>query len=112
MLRFDIITIFPEFVREAIDCGIVRRTRNAGIVNIHAHDLRQGTADEQRVVDGRPFGGGGGMILEPGPIFTAVEALTGISRKEDFTPEILVVLLSVQGRTFTQSVAKDLSKDE
>ena len=111
MLRFDIITIFPEFFREAIDCGIVRRARNAGIVDIHAHDLRQWTTDKHHVVDDRPFGGGDGMILKPEPIYTAVEALTGIARKEDFTPEIRVVLLSAQGRTFTQSLARDLSKD-
>jgi tRNA (guanine37-N1)-methyltransferase len=110
MLRFDIITIFPEFFREAIDCGIVRRARNAGLVDIHAHDLRQWTTDKHHVVDDRPFGGGDGMILKPEPIFTAVEALTGFSRKEEFTREIRVVLLSAQGRTFSQSLAQDLSK--
>jgi len=111
MLRFDIITIFPEFFREAIDCGIVRRARNAGLVDIHAHDLRQWTTDKHHVVDDRPFGGGDGMILKPEPIFTAVEALTGVARKEDFTPEIRVVLLSAQGRPFSQSLAHELSKD-
>ena len=111
MLRFDIITIFPEFFREAIDCGIVRRARNAGLVDIHAHDLRQWTTDKHHVVDDRPFGGGDGMILKPEPIFTAVEALTGVARKDDFTPEIRVVLLSAQGRPFSQSLAHDLSKD-
>ncbi len=112
MLRFDIITIFPEFFREAIDCGIVRRARNAGLVDIHAHDLRQWTTDKHHVVDDRPFGGGDGMILKPEPIFTAVEALTGIARKEDFPPEIRVVLLSAQGRTFSQSLAHDFAKDD
>jgi tRNA (guanine37-N1)-methyltransferase len=111
MLRFDIITIFPEFFREAIDCGIVRRARNAGLVDIHALDLRQWTTDKHHVVDDRPFGGGDGMILKPEPIFTAIEALTGVARKEDFTPEIRVVLLSAQGRPFSQSLAHDLSKD-
>jgi tRNA (guanine37-N1)-methyltransferase len=110
MLRFDIITIFPEFFREAIDCGIVRRARNAGLVDIHAHDLRQWTTDKRHIVDDRPFGGGDGMILKPEPIFTAVEGLTGIARKEDFAPEIRVVLLSAQGRTFSQSLAQDLAK--
>ena len=111
MLRFDIITIFPEFFREAIDCGIVRRARNAGLVDIHSHDLRQWTTDKHHVVDDRPFGGGDGMILKPEPIFAGVEALTGFARKEDFTPEIRVVLLSAQGRPFSQSLAQVLSKD-
>ena len=110
MLRCDVITIFPEFFSQSIDCGIVRRARNAGLVDIHAHDLRQWTTDKHHVVDDRPFGGGDGMILKPEPIFTAVEALTGFSRKEDFTPEMRVVLLSAQGRTFSQSLAQDLSK--
>ena len=110
MLRFDIITIFPEFFREAIDCGIVRRARNAGLVDIKAHDLRQWTTDKHHVVDDRPFGGGDGMILKPEPIFSAVEALTGTARKEEFTTEIRVVLLSAQGRTFSQSLARDLAK--
>jgi tRNA (guanine37-N1)-methyltransferase len=111
MLRFDIITIFPEFFREAIDCGIVRRARNAGIVDIRAHDLRQWTTDKHHVVDDRPFGGGDGMILKPEPIFAAVEALTGVARKEDFTSETRVVLLSPQGRGFSQSLALDLSQN-
>src|SRR5687768_8915519 len=109
MLRFDIITIFPEFFREAIDCGIVRRARNAGLVDIKAHDLRQWTTDKHHVVDDRPFGGGDGMVLKPEPIFAGVEALTGVGRKEDFTPETRVVLLSAQGRVFSQSLAHDLS---
>ena len=111
MLRFDVITIFPEFFREAIDCGIVRRARNAGIVDIKAHDLRQWTTDKHHVVDDRPFGGGDGMILKPEPIFTAVEALTGFSRKEDFTSGVRVVLLSPQGKVFSQSLAQDLSEN-
>src|SRR5215216_5576381 len=77
MLRFDIITIFPEFFNEVIDCGILRRARNAGLVEVKAHDLRQWTTDKHHVVDDRPFGGGDGMVLKPEPIFEAVESLTG-----------------------------------
>ena len=110
MLRFDIITIFPEFFREVIDCGILRRARNAGLVEIAAHDLRQWTTDKHHVVDDRPFGGGDGMILKPEPIFAAVEALTGASRKEDLPPRTKVILLSPQGRVFTQTVAQELSE--
>jgi tRNA (guanine37-N1)-methyltransferase len=109
MLRCDVITIFPEFFSQSIDCGIVRRARNAGLVDIKAHDLRQWTTDKHHVVDDRPFGGGDGMVLKPEPIFAAVEALTGVGRKEDFTPETRVVLLSAQGRVFSQSLAHDLS---
>jgi tRNA (guanine37-N1)-methyltransferase len=109
MLRFDIITIFPEFFREVIDCGILRRARNAGLVDVKAHDLRQWTTDKHHVVDDRPFGGGDGMILKPEPIFAGVEALTGASRKEDFPVNTRVVLLSAQGQVFSQALAQDLS---
>ena len=109
MLRFDIITIFPDFFREVIDCGILRRARNAGLVDVKAHDLRQWTTDKHHVVDDRPFGGGDGMILKPEPIFTGVEALTGASRKEDLPAKTRVVLLSAQGQTFSQSLAQDMA---
>lgn len=111
MLHFDIITIFPEFFREAIDCGILRRARNAGLVDVRAHDLRQWTTDKHHVVDDRPFGGGDGMILKPEPIFAGVEALTGASRKEDFPAKTRVMLLSAQGEVFSQKLAQDLAQN-
>ena len=111
MLRFDIITIFPEFFREAIDCGIVRRARNAGLIQITAHDLRQWTTDKHHVVDDRPFGGGDGMVLKPEPIFAGVEALTGASRREDLPPKTRVVLLSPQGEVFSQRLAQELAHE-
>ena len=109
MLRFDIITIFPEFFGEILNHGIVRRARAAGLVEINAHDLRQWTNDRHHVVDDRPFGGGDGMVLKPEPIFAAVEALTGKSKREDFSSDTRVVLLSPQGRVFSQDLANDLS---
>ena len=111
MLRFDIITIFPEFFTEVIDCGILRRARNAGLVEVTAHDLRQWTTDKHHVVDDRPFGGGDGMVLKPEPIFTGVEALTGASRKEDLPAKTRVVLLSAQGEVFSQALAQDISQN-
>jgi tRNA (guanine37-N1)-methyltransferase len=111
MLRFDIITIFPEFFRETIDCGIVRRARNAGLVQITAHDLRQWTTDKHHIVDDRPFGGGDGMVLKPEPIFAAVEALTGASRRAELPPSTRVVLLSAQGEVFSQRVVQEFAQE-
>jgi tRNA (guanine37-N1)-methyltransferase len=110
MLRFDIITIFPEFFREVIDCGILRRARNAGLVDITAHDLRQWTTDKHHVVDDRPFGGGDGMVLKPEPIFAAVEALTGASRREEMPAKTRVMLLSAQGQVFSQALAQEIAQ--
>src|SRR5213083_1420352 len=111
MLRFDIITIFPEFFREAIDYGIIRRARTAKLVDIEAHDLRQWTSDRHHVVDDRPFGGGDGMILKPEPIFAGVEALTGESKRENYKAGTRVILLSAQGLVFSQAFARDLSEN-
>lgn len=111
MLRFDIITIFPEFFREAIDYGIVRRARAANLVEIKAHDLRQWTTDRHHVVDDRPFGGGDGMILKPEPLFAGVEALTGECKREDYKAGTRVILLSAQGQVFSQAFARDLSEN-
>ena len=109
MLRCDIITIFPDFFREAFDYGIVRRARAAGLVETNAHDLRRWTSDKHHVVDDRPFGGGEGMVLKPEPIFAAVQELTGCGKREEYSPQTRVVLLSPQGRVFTQELAQDLS---
>ena len=111
MLRFDIITIFPEFFREAIDYGIVRRARAANLVEIKAHDLRQWTTDRHHAVDDRPFGGGDGMVLKPEPLFAGVETLTGESKRENYKAGTRVILLSAQGQVFSQAFARDLSEN-
>jgi len=111
VLRCDIITIFPEFFREAFDYGIIRRARAAGLVETVAHDLRKWTSDKHHIVDDRPFGGGEGMILKAEPIFAAVGDLTGCKTREEYPSQTRVILLSPQGRVFTQEVAVDLSKN-
>jgi tRNA (guanine37-N1)-methyltransferase len=110
VLRFDIITIFPDFFGAVFDFGIVRRARAAGLVGIEAHDLRGWTHDRHKVVDDRPFGGGDGMVLKPEPIFEAVESLTGASDAEGLRAAgKRVVLLSPQGRVLTQRLAAELA---
>src|SRR5881398_1184482 len=101
-MRIDIVTIFPDYFREAFDYGIIRRARAAELVKIEAHDLRSWTSDKHKVVDDRPFGGGDGMVLKPEPIFAAVETLTGANRREKIAERIRVVLLSPQGKPFSQ----------
>jgi tRNA (guanine37-N1)-methyltransferase len=112
MLRVDIITIFPDYFREAFDYGIIRRARAANLVSVQSHDLRSWTSDKHHVVDDRPFGGGDGMVLKPEPIFAAVESLAGARRREDIIATKRVVLLSPQGRRLTQSIASDFARCE
>ena len=109
MLRFDIVTIFPEFFRQAFDYGIIRKARTAELVEIKAHDLRAWTTDKHRSVDDRPFGGGDGMVFKPEPVFAAVEELTGESKRADYSEATRVVLLSPQGRVLTQQLAQDFA---
>ncbi|HEY5404567.1 MAG TPA: tRNA (guanosine(37)-N1)-methyltransferase TrmD [Pyrinomonadaceae bacterium] len=111
MLRIDIITIFPDFFREVVDYGIVRRARKSGLVDVVAHDLRQWTSDKHHSVDDRPFGGGDGMVLKPEPLFAGVEALTGAGRREDLPTSTCVILLSPQGRAFSQAVAQEMVQE-
>ncbi len=76
-MQFEIVTIFPEFFAGPLDYGIVRRAREARLVDVRVHDLRAFTHDRHRTVDDRPFGGGEGMVLKPEPLFEAVESLAG-----------------------------------
>jgi tRNA (guanine37-N1)-methyltransferase len=111
-MQIDIITIFPDYFREAFDYGIIRRAGAAGLVNIRAHDLRSWTSDKHHVVDDRPFGGGDGMVLKPEPIFAAVQSLVGANRREAIAAGKRVALLSPQGRPFTQSLATEFANCE
>ncbi|MFN2453480.1 MAG: tRNA (guanosine(37)-N1)-methyltransferase TrmD [Pyrinomonadaceae bacterium] len=111
MLRFDIITIFPDFFRDVFDYGIIRRALAAGLIEITAHDLRGWTSDKHHIVDDRPFGGGDGMVLKPEPIFAAVEELTKASGRESYAEKTRVVLLSPQGRVLTQALAQELARE-
>lgn len=101
-MRIDIVTLFPEVALAPLSDSIIQRARAAGIVEVHAHQLRDWSEDKHKRVDDTLCGGGQGMLLKPEPLFAAVEAL----RKED----TLVVLMTPQGKTFKQAVAKELSE--
>ncbi len=110
MLRFDIVTIFPDFFGAVFDYGIVRRAREAGLVEIVAHDLRRWTHDRHKIVDDRPFGGGDGMVLKPEPIFEAVESLAGACDARSLREAgKRVVLMSPQGRVLDQALAAEFA---
>jgi tRNA (guanine37-N1)-methyltransferase len=132
VVRFDIVTIFPGFFTGFFEHGIVRRAQAEGLVHIETHDLRAFTHDRHRTVDDRPFGGGEGMVLKPEPLAEALHSL-GVAAKgarergsegigirdqgtgtrgadgERSSAGTQVVLLSAQGRLFTQSLARELA---
>lgn len=107
MTVFDILTIFPGFFSGPLDYGIIRKAREAGLVEVRVHNLRDFTSDRHQMVDDRPFGGGEGMVLKPDPIFAAVEALWGAAHGPDARRR--AVLLSAQGRLLNQQRAAQLA---
>ncbi len=113
-MKFEILTIFPDFFRGPLDYGIVRRAREAGLIEIGIHDLRTFTHDRHRTVDDRPFGGGEGMVLKPEPIFECLESLSLSSRdkRKQHQARESVVLLSPQGKLFTQALAQQMMRHE
>ena len=116
-MRFDVITIFPEFFVGPLDHGIIRRAREASLVQMHIQDLREFTKDRHRTVDDRPFGGGEGMVLKPEPLFDAVESLLGrsvgdSSQKLALPEETSVILLSAAGKRFTQETARRFAQQD
>jgi tRNA (guanine37-N1)-methyltransferase len=111
-MRFDVVTIFPDFFRGPLDYGVLRRAREQKLVEVAIHDLRTFTHDRHQTVDDRPFGGGEGMVLKPQPIFECVESLGVAPLKAQREPKESVILLSAQGRLFHQREAEDLVKLE
>src|SRR5258707_2141904 len=114
-MRFDLITIFPEFCAGPLEHGIVRRAREAGLIDVRVQDLREFTKDRHRTVDDRPFGGGEGMVMKPEPLFEAVEALLGQSvgdATEAGAQELkkAIGLLFAAGERGTRSTARRLCR--
>jgi tRNA (guanine37-N1)-methyltransferase len=124
-MKFDIVTIFPDFFSGPLDYGIVRRAREATLIDVSVHDLRAFTHDRHRTVDDRPFGGGEGMVLKPEPLFEAVETLLGaevhysartergesgagvLGARHAAPPQsTAIVLLSASGKLFRQETAR------
>jgi len=115
-MRFDIVTIFPTFFHGpnaattgVLNFGVVARGLREGAAEVHTHDLRVFTHDRHRTVDDRPFGGGEGMVLKPEPIFDCVESLEIAPKSGRDTALQTVILLSAQGKRFTQATARRLA---
>src|SRR4051812_34890510 len=103
-MKFDVVTIFPRMVQAVLAEGVVSRGIASGALDVEVHDLREHTTDRHRSVDDMPYGGGPGMVMKPEPLVRAVEAI----RQRRGTPDA-VILLSPQGRRFTQAEAVRLS---
>jgi len=100
-MKIDVLTLFPGMFSGPLDESIVKRARQAGLLDLNIHNLRDYAHDRHKTVDDRPFGGGPGMLLKPEPIFEAVETLSGEKTR--------VILLSPAGRVFNQAIARELA---
>ncbi len=110
-MRFDILTLFPEMFTGSFDASIVRRAREAGQVTLTLHNIRDYATDRHHMTDDTPYGGGGGMVMKPEPIWNAVEAVLGFDPTTQ--PEVPpIILLTPQGRPFTQAIARELATHE
>jgi tRNA (guanine37-N1)-methyltransferase len=105
-MRFDVFSVFPEVMQTYLASSVLGKAQDAGRLEIHLHDIRDYTHDRHRTTDDEPYGGGGGMVMKPEPVFSAVEGVIG--EELDATR---LILLTPQGRLFDQRVAQELARE-
>ena len=103
MIRFDILSLFPEMFESALNHSILKRAREKGMVEIHLHNIRDYAENKHRMTDDTPYGGGGGMVMKVEPIDRALESI--VPSRDN----ALVVLLTPQGETLNQKIAEEMS---
>jgi tRNA (guanine37-N1)-methyltransferase len=106
-VRIDVLTIFPEMLRSPLEHSILKRARDADLLDVRCPDLREFTTDKHRQIDDCPYGGGPGMVMKPEPLFRAVEALAA-----EPPPPDRIILFTPLGRRFDQKVAEELSGEK
>ncbi|MFO7586104.1 MAG: tRNA (guanosine(37)-N1)-methyltransferase TrmD, partial [Anaerolineales bacterium] len=102
-MRFDVFTLLPETLRPYLNASILEKAAARGLIEIHLHNIRDYTHDRHHTTDDTPYGGGGGMVMKPEPVFEAVETVIGNP------PNCPVILLTPQGRLFDQKIASELA---
>src|SRR5262245_29671407 len=105
MLRFTVVTIFPQMLDSALDHGILRKAREKGLIEVNKVDLRDYTTDRHRTTDDSPYGGGQGMVMKPEPLVAAIEELRSKN------PSVRVILLTPRGSVFSQQAAHRLAQE-
>jgi len=105
-MEFDVFTLLPEVFSPYLESSIIQRARQRGLVEVRVHNIRDWATDRHHVTDDEPYGGGGGMVMKPEPVFAAVESVLGAA------PVCPLILLTPQGRVFTQKIAQELALHE
>jgi tRNA (guanine37-N1)-methyltransferase len=105
-MRFDVFSLFPEVFQPYLEISILKRAIANGLIEVNTHNIRDWATDKHHTTDDTPYGGGGGMVMKPEPVFAAVESVLGSP------PSCPVILLCPQGELFTQSIARELASQE
>jgi tRNA (guanine37-N1)-methyltransferase len=111
-MKFEVFTLLPEVFPPYLESSILQRARQRGLIDVHVHNIRDYTHDRHHTTDDTPYGGGGGMVMKPEPVFEAVESVLGMDAAQTQPTPVPVILLTPQGRVFTQRVAAELSTYE
>ena len=111
-MKFDVFTLLPEVFPPYLESSILQRARQRGLIDVQVHNIRDYTHDRHHTTDDTPYGGGGGMVMKPEPVFEAVESVLGFDSNQTQPPPVPIILLTPQGRVFTQRVAEELSTYE
>jgi len=109
-MRIDVLTLFPQMFEAPFSFGIFKRAIDHKLVSTNLHNIRDYTRDKHHTVDDYPYGGGSGMVLKPEPIFEAVEAIKSDICAKEKTSALPIILLTPQGRPFSQPIAQELSR--
>lgn len=104
-MKVDVFTLLPDVMDAYLRSSILGRAQITGLLDVKLHNIRDYTTDKHRTTDDEPFGGGGGMVMKPEPIFDAVESVLG-----DILGQVPVIMLTPQGRLFSQKVARELAQ--
>lgn len=111
-MQFEVFTLLPEVFPPYLESSILQRARQRGLIDVRVHNIRDYTHDRHHTTDDTPYGGGGGMVMKPEPVFEAVESVLGLAAPLTQPPATPVILLTPQGRVFTQRLAEEFSRYE
>jgi tRNA (guanine37-N1)-methyltransferase len=111
-MQFEVFTLLPEVFPPYLESSILQRARERGLIQVRVHNIRDYTHDKHHTTDDTPYGGGGGMVMKPEPVFEAVESVLGLASHPSPPTPVPVILLTPQGRVFSQRVAEELTRYE
>jgi tRNA (guanine37-N1)-methyltransferase len=111
-MQFDVFTLLPEVFPPYLESSILNRARQKGLIDVRVHNIRDYAHDKHHMTDDTPYGGGGGMVMKPEPVFEAVESVLGLDTLQTQPVIIPVILLTPQGRVFSQRLAEELVRHE